>query len=451
MLTRMVGFVAMRLKRPSATRTVLGLLCVMYLITYVDRVNTGTAGQEIRRAFNLSNLELGHILSAWAYPYALFQIFGGWIGDRWGPRRTLFVCGLIWATATILTGLAGGFVTMYLARVLLGIGEGATFPVATRAMQNWTAPSRRAFAQGITHAFARLGNTVTPPLVAWLIAPALTLTLAGVPLVALTPAASWRRPFVILGFASLAWVIVWLWYFRDAPSDHASISAAELEQLPNRGRGVERRQTSVPWRRLAARIWPVTAVYFCYAWTLWLYLNWLPSYFLHEYNVQLGRSALFTAAVFAGGVGGDYLGGIVSDRILKRTGDLRKARRNMVVVALLGSFVCMLPVFMTHNLVLIILSLGAAFFCAELVIGPMWAIPMDIAPKYSGTASGMMNTGSAVAAILSPLAFGFIVDRTANWQLPFIGSLGLLLAGAALAFTMHPEIAFDDAPALSTS
>jgi MFS family permease len=439
----MVGFVAMPLKRrPSATGTVLGLLCLMYLITYVDRVNTGTAGQEIRRAFNLTNLQLGHILSAWAYPYALFQIFGGWIGDRFGPRRTLFLCGLIWATATILTGLAGGFTSMYLARLLLGIGEGATFPVATRAMQNWTAPSRRAFAQGITHAFARLGNTITPPLVAWLIAP-VTLTLAGIPLLALNSSVSWRRPFVVLGFASLAWVFVWAWYFRDTPSDHTGITAAELEELPNRGRGVVRRQESVPWARLAARIWPVTAVYFCYAWTLWLYLNWLPSYFLHEYNLQLSRSALFTAAVFAGGVGGDYLGGIISDRILERTGDLRKARRNMVVLAFLASFVFMVPVFLTHNLVLIILSLGAAFFCAELVIGPMWAIPMDIAPKYSGTASGMMNTGSAVAAILSPLAFGFIIDRTGNWQLPFMGSLGLLLLGAALAFRMHPERALD--------
>jgi MFS family permease len=279
-------------------------------------------------------------------------------------------------------------------------------------------------------------------------APALTLTLAGSTLLTVNGTSSWRRPFVILGFASLAWVIVWLWYFRDAPSDHASISAAELEQLPNRGRGTERRQVRVPWARLLARIAPVTAVYFCYAWTLWLYLNWLPSYFLHEYNVQIGRSALFTAAVFAGGVGGDYLGGIISDRILKRTGDLRKARRNMVVAALLASFVCMLPVFMTHNIVLIIMSLGAAFFCTELVIGPMWAIPMDIAPKYSGTASGIMNTGSAVAAILSPLAFGFIVDRTGNWQLPFIGSLGLLLLGALLAFRMHPEVAFEEEPAV---
>jgi MFS family permease len=101
-------------------------------------------------------------------------------------------------------------------------------------------------------------------------------------------------------------------------------------------------------------------------------------------------------------------------------------------------------VFLTHQLVPIILSLGAALFFAEIVIGPMWSIPMDIAGKFSGTAAGMMNTGSALAAILSPIAFGYIIDRTGNWQLPFAGSLGFLLLGAILAPTMHPERAFGD-------
>jgi MFS family permease len=188
---------------------------------------------------------------------------------------------------------------------------------------------------------------------------------------------------------------------------------------------------------------PVTIVYFCYGWTLWLYLTWLPSYFLHEYQYDLRKSALFTSAVFFAGVVGDYLGGVVSDRVLHRTGDLLKARRNVVMVGFLGSFACLLPVFMTHDLVTIILALGAAFFFAEIVIGPMWSIPMDIAGTFSGTAAGMMNTGSALAAILSPIAFGFIIDRTGNWQLPFAGSLGFLLLGAMLAPTMHPERSFE--------
>src|SRR5437867_3493611 len=157
----------MRIAR--ATRIVLGLLCLMYLITYVDRVNIATAASSIRKELALSNTQLGFVLSAFAYPYLLFQVFGGWIGDRFGPRRTLFLCGLVWAAATIMTGLAGGLVSLFLVRMLLGVGEGATFPVATRAMQSWTPVGGRGFAQGLTHSFARLGNAVTPPIVAWLI------------------------------------------------------------------------------------------------------------------------------------------------------------------------------------------------------------------------------------------------------------------------------------------
>jgi MFS family permease len=413
----------MRMRR--ATTTVLGLLCLMYLITYIDRVNIATAASEITKELHLSNTQLGFVFSAFAYPYLLFQVFGGWVGDRFGPRATLFSCGVIWAAATILTGLAGSLTTLFLVRVMLGVGEGATFPVATRAMQSWTPAGRRGFAQGITHAFARFGNAITPPIVAWLIA-----------------LVTWRGSFVALGCCSLLWIVVWVWYFRDNPADHPGITREELDALPNRGVPPIVTRPRVPWKRLALRMLPVTVVYFCYGWTLWLYLNWLPSFFLHEYNLEIAKSALFASAVFLAGVGGDLLGGTISDAILKRTGDLRNARRNVVIAGFLGAFVCLLAMFLTRDLTLITLSLAGGFFFAELVIGPMWAIPMDIAPKYSGTASGLMNTGSALAAILSPLAFGYVADATGDWHLPFIGSLGLLLLGALLAPLMHPERAF---------
>src|SRR5262252_5479122 len=209
---------------------VLGLLCLMYLITYVDRVNIATALDAIKRELHLSNTQLGFLQSAFGYPYLLFQIFGGWVGDRFGPRRTLFLCGVVWASATILTGLAGGFATLFLCRVLVGFGEGATFPVATRAMQNWTPVGRRGFAQGLTHAFARLGNAITPPIVAWLIV-----------------AMSWRGSFVALGACSLLWVITWLWYFRDTPADHPAITRAELAILPNNGSPPKIVRPKVPW------------------------------------------------------------------------------------------------------------------------------------------------------------------------------------------------------------
>ncbi|HTK28060.1 MAG TPA: MFS transporter [Vicinamibacterales bacterium] len=408
------------------TTLVLGLLCLMYLITYVDRVNIATAAHAIQEELGLSNTQLGLVLSAFAYPYLLFQVFGGWVGDRFGPRTTLFCCGLVWAGATMCTGLSSGLLMLFLVRVMLGVGEGATFPVATRAMQSWTSKEQRGFAQGTTHAFARFGNAITPPIVAWLMA-----------------FAGWRTSFVVLGTASLAWGFTWFWYFRDRPVDHPRISDAELDALPNRGLALTADRPTVPWAALTRRMAPVTVVYFCYGWTLWLYLNWLPSYFLHEYHLNISRSAIFSSVVFFAGVGGDLLGGTISDGILRRTGDLRRARRDVVIGGFAGSFLFLLPLFATHDLTTIVLCLGAAFFCAEIVIGPMWAIPMDIAPAYSGTASGLMNTGSAAAAILSPLAFGWIVDVTGNWQLPFVGSLGLLLAGAVLAFTMRPERPFE--------
>ena len=114
----------------------------------------------------LSNTQLGFVFSAFAYPYLLFQVIGGWVGDRFGPRKTLFWCGLIWAASTIMTGFVTSLSTLFIARVALGFGEGATFPTATRAMQYWTPAGKRGFAQGLTHAFARLGNAITPPLIA---------------------------------------------------------------------------------------------------------------------------------------------------------------------------------------------------------------------------------------------------------------------------------------------
>ena len=414
-------------RRPKPTTVVLGLLCVMYLITYVDRVNISTSASSIRQELGLTNSQLGFVLSAFGYPYLVFQVFGGWIGDRFGPRRTLFLCGLVWAAATILTGFSGGIIGLFLCRVLVGVGEGATFPVATRAMQDWTPVGRRGFAQGLTHAFSRLGNAITPPIVAWLIA-----------------VVAWRGSFVVLGGCSLLWVMTWFWYFRDIPAEHPAITREELEMLPNHGAPTTIVRPNVPWGALTRRMVPVTIVYFCYGWTLWLYLTWMPSYLLNQYKFDLKKSALLTSAVYLPGVLGDFLGGEISDRVLHRTGNLLKARRNVIMFGFLGSFVCMVPVFLTHDLGLIILSLGAAFFFAEIVIGPMWSIPMDIAGKFSGTAAGMMNTGSALAAILSPIAFGYIIDKTGNWQLPFAGSLGFLLLGAILAPTMHPERAFGE-------
>ena len=415
----------MRLKTPAASSVVLGLLCAMYLITYVDRVNISTAARDIQKELGLSNTQLGFLQSAFGYPYLLFQIFGGWVGDRFGPRRTLFQCGLIWAAATILTGFTGGLVSLFFCRLLVGIGEGATFPVATRAMQNWTPLGRRGFAQGITHAFSRLGNALTPALVVWLMA-----------------LVTWRGSFIVIGIAGFVWVVVWYWYFRDDPHEHPAITDEELAVLPKRRE--KGAPPAVPWGPLIARMWPVTLTYFCYGWCLWLYLSFLLIFFKDKFSLSTNETALFATIVYTIGAVGNTIGGVFSDRILHRTNNVRRARVGAAVFGFVGALISLLPILQASDKVFVAICLSAGFFFAEMVIGPMWAIPMDIAPKYSGTASGLMNSGSALAAILSPVVAGWVTDATGDPQLPFVIAIGVLMVGAVSAFLMHPERQYTD-------
>ena len=188
---------------------------------------------------------------------------------------TLLICGTIWSAATVLIGFAQGALSLVLARLLLGIGEGSAFPTATRALASWMPAYRRGFAQGITHSFARFGNAVSPPIVA-----------------ALIVWISWRGSFIVIGLISFLWVVAWWLYFRDDPRRHARVTPDELAELPPQSPTASDR---VPWRPLLRRMLPVTFTDFCYGWTLWVYLSWLPSFFLHEYNLNLKQSALFPA------------------------------------------------------------------------------------------------------------------------------------------------------------
>ena len=401
---------------------VLGLLALLYLILFVDRVNLSTAAPLMKVDLRLTNTQLGLAFSAFAIPYAFFQLIGGWVGDKFGPRLTLSVCCGLVGLCTVLTGAAGGFVSLFLLRLGLGFSEGAAFPTATRAMSSWTPARSWGFAQGITHSFGRIGNALTPPLMALLLG-----------------FVSWRRSFLLLGLVSLLWLIVWAWYFRNDPREHPDITAADLASLPPPAAS---QRPQIPWVKLARHILPVTIVDFCYGWTLWLFLSWIPAFFFENYHLNLQSSAMFSAGVLFSGVVGDTVGGVLSDRLLRKTGSVLIARRGVIVAGFIGAFLFLLPVVLFHNLTIAAVCLSLAFFFAELIVAPIWSVPMDIAPRYAGTASGMMNFGFGVAGLVSPSSFGYLVDRTGSWVVPFIASIVLLILGAVLASRLRPDRPF---------
>lgn len=403
------------------------LLCIMYAVSYIDRTNISTAGPTIMKALDLDAGQFGIAVAAFSLPYALLQVFGGNFGERLGPRKALFWIGTLWAVATIATGLSVGLLSLVGARLLLGLTESAAFPTATSAMTRWVPPDRNGFVQGIVHSAARLGNAAAPLLVAGLIA--VGNAWHG-------PLAGWQISFILTGILSAVWAVLWVSLFRDRPRDYPRITERELSELPPE---VERSQRPpVPWKRLIRTILPVSFVDFGYGWTLWVFLTWIPSFLAAQFGLALSKYALFTTFVLLAGVVGDTAGGVMGDRLLRRTGNLRSARRTVLLTGLLGSLACLVPLLLHPNLVAATVTLSLSFFFLELCNATLWAIPMDVAPEWSGTASGMMNTGFGIAGILSPILFGALVDST-GWQWPFAASILLLAAAAVTAGIMRPE------------
>ncbi|MGD0676705.1 MAG: MFS transporter [Polyangiaceae bacterium] len=389
----------------------------MYFIAYVDRVNVSVAAPLLRKELGLTPIQLGFVFSAFAYPYAALQVLGGWLSDRFGPRRVLAALSVVWAIGTILTATSVGLASAVAVRVLVGIGEGGAFPAATRALASWMPARERGLAQGVTHSAARLGGAVAPPVV-----------------LAIAAAWGWRQSFVVLGLASLAWTALWLVAFQDRPELHRWVTTAELteirgEQPPPRQR-LEGDRASTPWSRIFRAMVLVTFVDFCYGWSLWVFLTWLPSYLTEARGFPLKQMALMAALPLLGGVVGDTLGGVLSDAIYRRIGRLTLARRTPMLVGLVGALVFIIPAVTTPSATAAVCELSLAFFFLELTNAVLWSLPLDIAGDFAGTAGGMMNTGFGLAGMISPVVFGWLLQRTGGYTASFVVSAGLLGLGA---------------------
>src|SRR5271156_2816789 len=414
-----------------ATRNFLILLLSMHYILFIDRVNLAAAAPVMQQDLGLSNLALGFAFSAFNYSYAPFQLVGGWFADRFGARRTLTVCGLAWSLTTIATGAVTGLVSLFGVRLVLGMGEGATLPAATRALSKWMPIEARGTAIGATHAAGRAGAGTAAPIVALLIT-----------------WFSWRFSFVAVGIMSAVWAAVWGWYFHEDPRQHPSISSAELAALPSADPATLAGSGPVPWRRLVPRVTPLMIIYFCQGWTGWLFVTWMPSLLQKNYGLDLKKSSFLYAAMLLSAMIAEFLGGVTTDYLLRRTNNLRIARSLLIAVSWGFVVAGLLMAILVHDLAIGLTGFTIALFFLGVAIAPLWTATMDIAPNYAGSSSALMNAAGAVAGIFSPVAFGWILERTGSWTMPFGFSIGLLLFAIVMTYWIRPDRPIATAPSL---
>jgi MFS family permease len=399
------------------------LFCSLYFLMYLDRVNISMSAKSIIKDFNLSNVELGLAFSAFSWPYLIGQWVGGWSANKIGVKLTLALCVLVAGVATFFSGIVVGLGTLFAARLFVGIGEGPVFSAATQGMRHWYPVKRYGYIQGVTHATARLGGAVAPLIVAACIG------LSG-----------WRLSFWVCAIITLAWLAFWWWYFVEDPRDHPQITEAEVADLVPPSKTVRHART--PWWPLIKRIFPVTLVDFTYGWMLWVFLSWIPLYFMTRFHLNINSSAMRTATTLIAGVFGDTLGGLASDWILEKTGNKLIARNAFIAFCLLVAAGCLTATMFTNNINLVTLLLFATFFFSEAVCGPIWAVPMDITPEYAGIGSGIMNSGFAIAGVVSPIVFGWVIDRFKSFYVSFWLTVGICVMGAFLTIFMRPDRPF---------
>jgi sugar phosphate permease len=409
--------------------SILVLFSLLYLISYIDRGITSVVAPEIRADLGLSLTDMGVVLAAFTWAYAVAQVPVGWMGDRFGPKRVLTIIILVVSASVSMTGAAVGFTTLLLSRVFLGLGEAGAFPVASRGMQMWFARAERGRIQGITHLFSRFA-------------------VAGTPLVAgvIVLAWGWRAAFFVAGVLGLLWCVAFVAIYRNTPEQHPRVNDAELAEIRGRDSdgsvvALSSARVAVPWGRIlrARNMLYIALGYCCFFFGTNFYLTWYPTYLREYRGLSLLELGLIGSLPLIAGMIGDVVGGTLTDLILKRTGNARLARRAVAAPGFMMAALFVIPAAMTASASVAVLCLAMSFFFLELVIGPAWAVPMDVGGQFSGTVTAIMNMAGAFAASLTPLIYGSLFDR-GYWIAPFFVSAGVLFIGGLIwIFLIDPE------------
>jgi sugar phosphate permease len=397
----------------------------------MDRTGISIAAPYMAKEFKFSQTQIGIIFSVFLWAYAIGQIPVGWIADRVGPRLVLLIIVPFWSLMTAMTAVATGLFSLSAIRFVFGLAEAGAFPTATRGMQLWFPESERGIVQGVTHSFSRFAIAIVPFIA-----------------VSIVTALGWRWIFYLFGTIGIIWSLAFFVLYRNLPGNHPKVNVTELAHI--RGRSSDgtinppidlRTRPKAPWKTIfrSPNMWYIAAGYCCFYYGTYFYVTWFPAYLLEYRNLSLKEMGVLAPLPLIAGMAGDILGGTLTDRVYRKTGKLKFARRVVAAPSMLISGICLIPAALVHSASAAILCLTASLFFLELVISPAWAVPMDVGGEYSGTVSGVMNMAGSLAASLSPIIFGVLVQR-GSWIAPFFVSAGVLLTGSLIwAFLIDPE------------
>jgi MFS family permease len=381
----------------------------IFLTNYTDKVVMSAMGPRVITQFHYTKIELGVIFTAFALTYTFLQVPIAWLVDLRGHRAGVAAMTASYGLFTLLTGfVAGSLGALTAVRALVGAGEAASMPSVTGGVARWVPRDLRALAQGVMHAFTRVGAAVTLPV--------------GV---ASFLAFGIRGPFLVFGLATLLFAALWYVFFRD------SAEAGTRRAAPPR----------LSWRSVFASrsLWALCLADFCYFYTLTIYLTWLPSFLVLHRHFTLIKVGVYGGLPFIGGALGGMIGGRLSDILGARSGNTALWRRLVPFVGMVGSVALVLPAAFSAGQGATIALFTASFFFLDATISVFWAIAMDMGGEFAGTVAGLMNTWANVGGILSPMAFGTLVQLTGSWTLPFIVASVLMLVGSGLVWLIDPN------------
>ena len=401
--------------RPTGVRHLVVVYAIaLAVITYIDRVCISQAMPAMKQDLGLGPVEIGTVFTLFGWAYALFEIPGGWLGDRFGPRSVLMRIVLWWSFFTAATGWAWNKSSLFATRFFFGMGEAGCFPNLTKAFTTWLPEKERVRAQGIMWLAARWGGAFTPPLVA------LVMSYIG-----------WRHSFEVFGALGVVWAFFFYRWYRNDPRDNPNLNAAERELLSHAAANASG-HGDVPWGRFGSslQVWMICLQYFCLSYGWYFYVTWLPTYFKEGRNLDIKEVAFFSIApLFFGGIA-NPVSVFAASRMVRAGMGVTQARRIMAYIGFAGAAGFLVLSTQMPNPFYATLAIGMASFSNDLVMPGAWGACMDVGGKHAGSLSGAMNMSGNIGGALCPFVIGVILKLTdSNWNLTFYVSAAIYLLG----------------------